>query len=1395
MKGALTRLATQVDLIETEKLDSESIGRISIAQNKLDELDKKFAAKHEEVIQALPEDDHIEDALVAEQEVLEVHEQEVLSLCRRLKLQAQKACARNYSMKFRELISDIADLATAAKDISDPTTQDGRIDSLREMLAPLQEQHQTLQSKVERDCSDEQFLELRHTTIAEASKQLRDLALAIGEMRHVKPAPGKPVPTGGPTPVTATKLAKLDAPAFSGDILQWQQFWSQFKIAIHDRKDLDHSQKMAYLCQSLKQGSAFTVIQGLSLTGEHYEEAIDCLLQKYDRPRLLHLNHVKAFEALASSMSQSSNSMGKLYEQALSHWRAVKLHKIDSLSTFLTGLFELHMTSDYRNEWRKEFNKEDSIPEFDQLLDFMQHRARAAESIYSVQRRIQKHGSTPSNKRESANVTVNNSVSPKCPVCQGGHSTHQCQKFLGMPVSKRSDSVRENKLCRNCLRAGHLANQCRSAHRCKQCRKNHHTLLHFETLSPTAESFSPTAAASAECAQPPAATVPISSANLVRDPNSRVILMTAQVMVYGPDGRSVRARALLDSGSTASFVTRKLAKSLDLEFQHINITIEGFGARPEKAPPKSYVSFKVSSVRDPHDLVQVSALAFPTVTSDLPIQPIPYDPRWHHLKGLPLADPHYGKPGKIDLLLGGEMLSEIILPGWRIGEPHTPAGMLTKFGWVLTGRTSIAPLTAPKATVNHVVTPALKDTLRMFWEIEEVPHAEPSQTPEEKHVVKHFVENHSRTKDGEFVVPLPKNAQATPLGDSKLQAKRRFLSLEKSLHTKGTFPAFQAVMNEYFALKHAERVPQSDISSATSPVYYLPMHAVTKTDSTTTKLRIVFDASAKTTSGSSLNDQFLVGPTLHSTLIDVLLRFRLHRIALTADISKMYRAVHLASADKDLHRFLWRNDPRDELIDYRMTRLTFGVSASSFAANQSLRQLAIDHADQYPQAARVVLQDFYVDDCVTGADSLVEAVTLQSQLQALLSRGSLLLRKWHSSDPKVLESLPAELKDPSNQVHLDSDSATKALGILWNTESDSLTIHVSSLFPQGQLTKRSLVSDVSRTFDVLGWYSPTLIYAKILLQRCWEEKAEWDEPVSQSISQDYYQWRTELPLLSEHSVSRPYLSNSFQAHEFQLHGFCDASEKAYAAVIYLRAIDEQGNMQTSLVTSKTRVAPIKRQTILRLELCGAVLLARLSSHIAKTLSIPLSHVYNWTDSTIVLSWLDGGPRRLKTFVANRIATISDLTPTGSWKHVSSSENPADCASRGIMPSALLQHSLWWNGPDWLRESPDHWPSAQPAPVSIPEEEKPVVCNILSHSPSAESSFPINCKSFASFSKLLRVTAWVTRFVHNCRNKGHGVACSDSLSAQELQDAENHWIHMSRSSSSPRISILSRTHPP
>ena len=214
---------------------------------------------------------------------------------------------------------------------------------------------------------------------------------------------------------------------------------------------------------------------------------------------------------------------------------------------------------------------------------------------------------------------------------------------------------------------------------------------------------------------------------------------------------------------------------------------------------------------------------------------------------------------------------------------------------------------------------------------------------------------HARDKEGRFIVPLPRKDGVTPLGESRVQAIRRFKSTERSLRAKGNHHDFVEVMHEYFNLGHAEQVPLNKVDSPASEVYYLPMHAVHKDDSTTSKLRIVFDASASTTSGTSLNDHLLVGPTVHPSLIDVLLKFRRYKVALTTDVSRMYRAVRLPDYQKDLHRFVWREGPKEQFRYYRMTRLTFGVSASSFAANMALRQNAMDHSETHPQASRITL--------------------------------------------------------------------------------------------------------------------------------------------------------------------------------------------------------------------------------------------------------------------------------------------------------------------------------------------------------------------------------------------------------------------------------------------------------
>ncbi len=164
--------------------------------------------------------------------------------------------------------------------------------------------------------------------------------------------------------------------------------------------------------------------------------------------------------------------------------------------------------------------------------------------------------------------------------------------------------------------------------------------------------------------------------------------------------------------------------------------------------------------------------------------------------------------------------------------------------------------------------------------------------------------------------------------------------------------------------------------------------------------------------------------------MDVLLRFRSYRIALVADVSRMYRAILLSESDKDLHRFVWRGDPKAPLEDFRMTRITFGVSASSFIANMCLKQNAFEYALEYPKAARVVERSFYVDDCLTGSDSIQGAIELQRELQGLFNKGGFLLRKWNSNEPSVLQHIKPELRDAQCTLSLSNpDEYTKTLGM------------------------------------------------------------------------------------------------------------------------------------------------------------------------------------------------------------------------------------------------------------------------------------------------------------------------------------------------------------------------------
>ena len=265
-------------------------------------------------------------------------------------------------------------------------------------------------------------------------------------------------------------------------------------------------------------------------------------------------------------------------------------------------------------------------------------------------------------------------------------------------------------------------------------------------------------------------------------------------------------------------------------------------------------------------------------------------------------------------------------------------------------------------------------------------------------------------------------------------------------------------------------------------------------------------------------------------------------------------------------------------------------------------------------------------------------------------------------------------------------------------------------------------------------------------------------------------------LVNKH-IPRCYYPKSVTIAYKQLHGFSDASEVAYAGVVYLRLVDTCGSVHTSLVMAKTKVAPIKKMSIPRLELCGALLLAQLLHHCQTIFGFPIKDVFAWTDSTVVLNWIVGNPRRFKTFVGNRVSLISDLIAPNRWNHVEGSSNPADCASRGLLPSEILTHELWWGGPQWLQQGMHHWPKLSTlTPNSPSEEANEITSHFVAVQPQA--IFPVDRCS--SFTRLQRVTAWILRFVSNCGALKRGSPrVSGPISTRELEQATMYWVSISQ----------------
>ncbi|CAD6227167.1 GSCOCG00011937001-RA-CDS [Cotesia congregata] len=407
-------------------------------------------------------------------------------------------------------------------------------------------------------------------------------------------------------------------------------------------------------------------------------------------------------------------------------------------------------------------------------------------------------------------------------------------------------------------------------------------------------------------------------------------------------------------------------------------------------------------------------------------------------------------------------------------------------------------------------------------------------------------------------------------------------------------------------------------------------------------------------------------------IIDVLLWIRRYKYIFMTDIVKMFRQIEVHPDDWDLQRILWVNEQL-EVQAYRLKTITYGTRSAPYLACRTLIQLVEDERENYPLAADPILRGSYVDDISGGADTVEHLNDIARQLNDMCTSACLPLDIWKSNSPEFIIPSTSQLKDES-MVHTFDESLSKVLGISWLPSQDQFTFQ-GTISEKNAVTKRSILSEVSQFFDPLGLIAPVVIRAKILLQQLWLEKLGWDEQLSPDTIHQWIKFREDISKLTQLQIPR-WIQLQSDLYSVQLHGFSDASQLIMAAVVYLRVTDQEENSTITLVCSKTKVAPIKRLTIPRLELSVAVLLSQLVRHVQITLELPDIPVFLWTDSSITLAWVKSNPMKWKEYVGNRVAAIHQALPNANWKYTTGKLNPADCASRGLDAHQLTQHKLY-----------------------------------------------------------------------------------------------------------------------
>ena len=1136
------------------------------------------------------------------------------------------------------------------------------------------------------------------------------------------------------------KLQKYTITPFEGDYKDWTRFWNQFIVEV-DGSTISEISKFNYLLE-LTKGKPKNDILGLPHTIEGYKEAKKILTDTYGKDFKVHRALVKELEGLQPiTHIKKITSIHDFYNKLARVVRTLAtMEKLDSVQSMVYGLMDklgpvqriLAQGDDNWEEWKlqdltenlRKFVERCPInPSEDKAADFHQHQRK--DKLF-----------------------MENSYQRKksCIYCGiQDHRSAECTKVL--TIASRREYLKRNNLCFNCTGKGHNVNFCRSRN-CNKCGGKHHTSICNKLES----------------------TMPETSGKSSTEKNFGASSgLALHMMVKGiVNGQEVRI--MVDNGSSSSYICSSLITTLDLQpFRKETRCIEQLFGTVTKMV--ELYNIKIKSTTGNHFTLDLKCInGEREILTHLPNPRIKQLKRHQRqLRHINFCDEETNiEQLPIHIILGVADYQRI-----RTTEPpilgndpdNDPGAEYTMLGWILSGKI----ISAEGEGEKLFLTKTGQREFEQLCSLDVLGLADGEDNTTLFH--EDFQEQLRFDEKGYYETKLPWKPDRPELSTNKELAIGRLRSTTKRLERMDKIQEYDEVMQDHIQNGIIEEIPEHTTGEV---VYYVPHHAVIREEAESTKLRIVYDCSAKESPDKpSLNDCLETGPSLQPLLFDILLRNRMKYYCITGDIKKAFLQIRIHPQDRDALRVLWYKDLITKQIkEYRFSRAIFGAGPSPYILNATIKKHVGKFNSRYPETTKSLLTDTYVDDIQGGGNNSEELKTFKTEASAIMKQGGFELHKWHSNI-EALESNDKKTKCSSNQ---ESRTNGKLLGISWNKEVDTLTVNFQSCLRISEpLTKRKILSAINGIYDLLGWASPIIITGKIIFSELCIRNSTWDKNVPEDIRKRWNLWVKSIQNHCNLTVPRSVVTK--ESNNVVLHGFADASKLAVAAAVYIVSSDETGGGEQNLLVAKSRLAP-KGLSIPRLELVAAHTLSKLMAHIMKALpDTNVNSINLWSDSMTTLFWLNNRGTWSK-YVRNRVKAINELGMT-NWRYVPTDQNPSDLGTRGIPPSKI--GDFWLKGPEWLSNAKE-WPK-QPELVETPElltekvSQKKDLALLEKQFHGQQEDW---CSTFINsypYTRLLRITAFIRRFVENCSKE---IRTKGPLTSEEIQQAEVVWIRLAQS---------------